>query len=94
MAPAVPEPSLTALVHLIAEQALLAFGVAHPQMGRGAMPNPEAGRFYLALLKELKRKTEGNRTPEESLQLDEVLENLRMRDLGLVPAAPARGAGA
>jgi predicted phosphatase len=86
MAPAVPEPSLTALVHLIAEQALMAFGVPHPQLGRGPAPNPEAARFYTALLRELKVKTEGNRTPEENLLLDEVLDHLRMRDLGLEPA--------
>ena len=94
MAPAVPEPSLIALVHLIAEQALLAYGVAHPQMGRGALSNPEAGRFYLALLVELRTKTEGNRTSEETLALDQVIENLRMRDLGLQPVGPGSGAKA
>jgi hypothetical protein len=93
MAPAVPEPSLIALIHLIAEQALMAFGVPHPQMGRGALPNPEAGRFYAALLRELKKKTEGNRSAEESQELDQVLESLRMRELGLKPALHVPGAG-
>jgi hypothetical protein len=94
MAPAVPEPSLTALVHLIAEQALMAFGVAHPQLGRAPAPNPEAARFYTALLQELKVKTEGNRSAEENLVLDEVLDHLRMRALGLAPVSGLKEARA
>jgi len=65
----------------------MAFGVPHPQLGRGTAPNPEAARFYTALLRELKVKTEGNRTMEENLALDEVLDHLRMRELGLQPAS-------
>lgn len=72
----------------------MAFGVPHPQLGRGPAPNLEAARFYTALLRELKVKTEGNRTAEENLMLDEVLDHLRLRELGLQPVSDLKEARA
>lgn len=86
----VPEPSLTALMHLLAEQALMALGVPHPQMKELPPANPEAARFYVDLLVMLKDKTEGRRTDAETRQLDELLYELRMRVLNLQPAEPKR----
>jgi hypothetical protein len=87
MNPAVPEASLTALMHLLTEQALLALGVPHPMMPTPPPANPAAARFYVDLLSVLKEKTEGARTDAESRQLDEILYELRMRVMDLKPAA-------
>lgn len=84
-----PEPSLSALVHLLAEQALLAMGVPHPQLQHQPPANPTVGRFYLDLLEVLRTKTEGHRTDAETRELDEVLYQLRMRAMNLVPPAAA-----
>jgi hypothetical protein len=87
MNPAVPEASLTALTHLLTEQALLALGVPHPMMKEAPPANPAAARFYVDLLSVLKEKTEGARTEVESRELDDILYELRMRVMDLKPAA-------
>jgi hypothetical protein len=86
MNPAVPEASLTALMHLLAEQALLAMGVPHPMVKEAPPANPVAARFYVDLLSVLKEKTESSRTDAETAQLDEILYQLRMRVMDLKPA--------
>ena len=83
---AVPEASLTALMHLLAEQALLSMGVPHPMVKDVPPPNHSVARFYVDLLTVLKEKTEGTRTVAESTQLDEILYQLRMRAMDLKPA--------
>jgi hypothetical protein len=92
MNPAVPEASLTALMHLLAEQALLSMGVPHPMVKEVPPANPVVARFYVDLLTVLKEKTEGVRTDAESAQLDEILYQLRMRVMDLKPAAEASAA--
>jgi len=87
MNPAVPEASLTALMHLLTEQALLAMGVPHPMMKEAPPANPVVARFYVDLLGVLKEKTEGARNDEETAQLEEILYQLRMRAMDLKPAA-------
>jgi hypothetical protein len=87
MNPSVPEASLTALIHLLAEQALLAMGVPHPMMKEVPPANPAAARFYVDLLTVLKEKTEGVRSDAETLALDEILFELRMRVMNLSKAA-------
>ena len=89
MSPAMPEASLTSLMHLLAEQALLALGVPHPLMKEMPPPNPAAARFYIDLLGVLKEKTAVARTVEESSELEEVLYQLRMRAMDLKPQADA-----
>ena len=84
----VPEPSFSALIQLLAEQALLALGVPHPQMPAPPPANPAAARFYVDLLAVLKEKSEGHRTDAESRELDVFLHELRMRVLDIQPAAP------
>ncbi len=86
---AVPEASLTALMHLLAEQALMALGVPHPMLKDLPPANPAVARFYVDLLTILQQKTAGQRTDEESRQLDEILYQLRMRILDLKSAAEA-----
>ena len=92
MNPAVPEASLTALMHLLAEQALLSMGVPHPMVKEVPPANPLVARFYVDLVSVLKEKTEGARTEAETAQLDEVLYQLRMRVLDLKPPAESKGA--
>jgi Domain of unknown function (DUF1844) len=89
MNPAVPEASLTALMHLLTEQALLSMGVPHPMVKEAPPANPVAARFYIDLLSVLKEKTEGSRTDAETAQLDEILYQLRMRAMDLKPSAEA-----
>jgi hypothetical protein len=89
MTPAVPEASLTALMHLLTEQALLAMGVPHPMVKEAPPANPVVARFYVDLLAVLKEKTEGARTDAETAQIDEILYQLRMRALDLKPGADA-----
>ncbi len=89
MNPAVPEASLTALMHLLTEQALLSMGVPHPMVKEVPPANPVVARFYVDLLSVLKEKTEGSRTDAETAQLDEILYQLRMRVMDLKPATEA-----
>lgn len=84
-----PEPSLSALVHLLAEQALLALGVAHPQIQHQPPANPAVGRFYIDLLEILKTTTEGRCMDAETREMVEMLYQLRMRAMNLMPTAPA-----
>ena len=90
MNPAVPEASLTALMHLLTEQALMSMGVPHPMMKEVPPANPVVARFYVDLLSVLKEKTEASRTDAESAQLDEILYQLRMRVMDLKPSADTK----
>ena len=92
MNPAVPEASLTALMHLLAEQALLSMGVPHPMVKEVPPANPLVARFYVDLVSVLKEKTEASRTDAETAQLDEILYQLRMRVMDLKPAVESPGA--
>ena len=86
---AVPEASLTALMHLLAEQALMALGVPHPLMKEVPPANPAVARFYVDLLGVLKEKTADSRDDAETRQLEDLLYGLRMRLMDLKPAAGA-----
>ncbi len=80
---AVPEASLSALFHILAEQALLAMGMPHPMLKEPPPANPQAARFFVDLLALVQDKTEGRRSPAESKELDDLLHQLRMRALDL-----------
>lgn len=88
MKASVPEPSFSRLVHLLAEQALMAMGVPHPEMPEQPPANPIVARFYVDLMSILQTKVQGNLTETESSELDEMLYHLRMRILDLQPATP------
>lgn len=80
---AVPEASLSALFHILADQALLAMGVPHPMLKEPPPANPQAARFFVDLLALVQDRTEGRRSPAESKELDDLLHQLRMRALDL-----------
>ncbi len=90
MSAAVPEVSLSALFHLLGEQALLAMGVPHPMMKEQPPANPQVARFFVDLLALVQEKTDGHRAEAESRELEELLYQLRMRALD-VPNAPRTG---
>ncbi len=75
---ALPPASLTYLATTLYYQAMTALG---------AMPNPATGKpeqslplakHFIDTLEVLQQKTEGNRTPEESDDLESMLHQLRM----------------
>ncbi len=84
----VPEPSLTALIRMLAEQALLAMGTPHPLLKEQPPADPVAARFLVDLLAVLKDRTEGNRTEGETRELEAVLYQLRMQVVGLEQGVP------
>jgi hypothetical protein len=85
MSMAVPEASLSALFHILADQALLAMGVQHPMMKEQPPANPQVAKFFLDLLALVKDKTEGRLSSAESQELKGLLHQLRMRSLGANP---------
>lgn len=72
------EPDLAALVVLLANSAMLHLGEV-PETMTGAPVDLAQAKFSIDLLRLLKEKTEGNRTPEESRLLEAVLYDLQMR---------------
>lgn len=87
MKASVPEPSFSRLVQLLAEQALMAMGVPHPEMKEQPPANPSVARFYVDLISILQSKAQGNLTEHEASELENVLYQLRMQILDLQPAA-------
>lgn len=82
----VPEPTLSALVQMLAEQSLIAMGVPHPMMDRQPPANPAAARFFIELLALLQARTEGHRTPQETREMEDMLYQLRLRAMDLQSA--------
>lgn len=74
-----PEPDLGALVVFLANFALLHLGEAPEGEAGGLPPDLDQARFTIELLRVLKGKTEGNRTPEEGRLLEAILYDLQMR---------------
>ena len=75
----VPERSLVGLLMMLGSEALIALGdAADPVSGQRHRELPHAaGVIDLLLL--LREKTEGNRSPEETQVIDELLYDLQMR---------------
>ncbi len=72
------EPTLTSLCAMFYSEAMIHLGqVPDPATGRPQL-DLEQARFTIDMLAMLQEKTEGNRTPEESAVLEEVLATLRM----------------
>lgn len=83
---AMPEADLTAIIRMIATQALLYMGgIPDPETGR-AVVAPEYARYHIDLLGALEAKTKGNRTDEEEQEITGLLHELRMRFVDLMGA--------
>jgi hypothetical protein len=89
-----PEPSalpfdLRVLIMMFADSALLGLGeAADPATGQRHVDLAQAEEAIDVLIL-LREKTEGNRTPEESAALDDVLYDLEMRFVQLTQPPPA-----
>lgn len=77
-APPLPPASLTTLISTLATQAMVSLGqIANPLSGKAEV-DLEQARHFIDTLAVLEEKTAGNRTPEESQILEQVLHDLRM----------------
>lgn len=63
---------------MLYSEALVHLGQAPDPLSGQPQPDLEQAQFTIDLLAMLKEKSEGNRTPEESAVLDEILGALRM----------------
>jgi hypothetical protein len=68
---------IKAIVILLATQGMIHLGeIADPLHGQKNI-NIEGARFYIDLLAELKRKTQGNLQKEDTIFISDTLENLQ-----------------
>ena len=81
-------PDLQGLFVMLASSALVNLGeAADPATGERIM-DPEQARDAVDLLVMLRTKTEGNRTPQESHLLEEILYDLQVRFVRAAKGAP------
>ncbi len=88
----VPAASFLNFLSGLGTQALMQFGeIPDPISGRRSL-NPAFARYTVELLRVLKEKSQGNRTPEEERYLETMLTDLSARLAELpAPDAPATG---
>jgi len=73
-----PAASLTFLASSLYFQASISLGLMpHPENGKSEKNLPQA-RHLIDMLEVLQQKTEGNRTPDESEDIEAMLHQLRM----------------
>jgi hypothetical protein len=90
-----PERNLTGLFVMLASSAAMAMGDAPDPMTGQVHPDLAQAAELVDVLVLLREKTEGNRTPEETQILDEVLYDLQLRYVAATkrsgsPRGPAR----
>ena len=86
-----PPASFDALINTLAFQALAALGqMPDPQQGHPVV-RPDLAKHHIDTLAILQTKTEGNRTPEESQMLTEILHQLRMLFVSVSNQPPEEG---
>ena len=73
-----PAASLPLLLSMFASEAMVALGqIPSPATGQPEV-DLDAARHYIDMLAVIEEKTEGNRAPEESAMLSQLLHDLRM----------------
>jgi hypothetical protein len=75
---AFPPASLSVLITSLGMQAMMALGLMATSEGGLPKPRLNEARHLIDTLAVLEEKTAGNRTPEESTLLDQLLHELRM----------------
>lgn len=88
--PQLPEGGFSALVQLLAMQAMVGLGGMKGPGGQDIPPNLDLAKHHIDMLDVLDRKTQGNLEPEEKRLLDTMLHQLRMAYVESVrgPATP------
>jgi hypothetical protein len=81
-----PPPDLSFLIGTLYLQATIALGLMPHPSTKKAEPQFEQAKHTIDLLAMLEQKTEGNRTADESAELDAILHELRMAYVQLQPA--------
>lgn len=76
--PRLPEPTLTTLATMLGMQAMSAIGLVAIPGKEKAEPRPNEAKHLIDLIEMLFEKTQGNRTPEETKEMDDLLHGLRM----------------
>lgn len=85
-----PPATLTFLLTTIATQAMIALGqVPNPITGKVDFRSAQA-KHYIDTLSMLEEKTKGNRTPDESTLLTEMLHQLRMGYVMMMDSAATK----
>lgn len=78
-ADAMPEADMTAVIRMIATQAIMYLGgIPDPETGRAVLI-PEYARYHIDLLEVLEHKTKGNLSEDEAKELGALLHELRLR---------------
>jgi len=85
--PGAPKADLTSLLVMLYGDAMANLGQAPDPVSGRPHVDLEQARFAIDLLAMLQEKTRGNRTPDETAVLDEMLTTLRM---GFVRLSQAR----
>ena len=83
-----PRADLTSLLVMLYSDAMANLGQAPDPVTQRPHVDLEQARFAIDLLAMLQDKTRGNRTPDESGVLEEMLANLRMGYVRLSQARP------
>jgi hypothetical protein len=73
-----PPPSLTLLANSLYLQAAISLGLLPNPLSGKSEPSLAQAKHTIDMLDILQQKTEGNRTPDESEIIDEMLHQLRM----------------
>jgi hypothetical protein len=85
-----PPATFPVLISTIATQAMVCLGqLPNPMSGKAELHLDEA-KHFIDTLQMLEEKTAGNRTPDESAMLDELLHELRMAYVTLSSRATVR----
>ncbi len=74
----IPAASLTLLISMFATEALIALGQIRHPAAEGIMVDLPQAKHLVDLLQVLEDKTAGNRTPEETAMLSQLLHELRL----------------
>jgi hypothetical protein len=88
-----PPPSLTTLVTMLATQATFSLGAAPNPLSGKVEADLEEARHLIDLLQVLEDKTRGNCTPQESMLLARVLDDLRLAFVSVQSQSPAPSGG-
>jgi len=87
---ALPPADFRSLVGILASQAMSGLGMYGDEKGR-VIVDPIGAKFALDLLGVLEEKTKGNRTAEETTELETILRELRMRFVQLMQMIARQG---